>query len=159
MMNSSPKLRVPLTLILAVTGLILHTGCTITLDQNNPIRPPVSETLDTTQFADVPVPLGFTLREDPITKLKHPGSYSFEAGELRLGRFLYAGKTAVDDVARFYLAQMENPYHGWSKVSEDIGPGSADLVFDKGQTRSRIELFQKGSKTYVLIEIGSHNET
>jgi hypothetical protein len=158
---SSHMLNKVLAGALVATSGLLASSCTMTLDKNNPLRPPQSQHLSEKQFSDMPVPRSFTLVTGPKKAVGHPGSFSFELpeGSMRMGRFLYSGKGSVESITRYYQDQMQNTYNGWSLVSQDVGRGSAELVFDKGRDRSTVDVFRKGSKTFVLIQVAPRNET
>ncbi|HET6204050.1 MAG TPA: hypothetical protein VFI25_14765 [Planctomycetota bacterium] len=110
-----------------LTGLLLLPACqSLYQDAKKPIPDPDFENVSIarSQFDDVPVPEGLTLRTDSLE------SYSYQCGAFRQARLIYHGSADPARVAAYLRERL--PLHGWSATAEAIGKGTRHLEFSKG---------------------------
>jgi hypothetical protein len=142
-----------------VLTLAIGLGCReLTNATSHPVAPPTSNVLSSNQFDDIPVPYGFVLETEPVRSLSFTGSYIYQAPDYREGRLLYSGNGDPAKILDFYRSQMVLPVNGWRSVAEDASAEGGDLVFEKGPSRSKLQVFQSGKSTYVMIEVSKANE-
>ncbi len=143
--------------ILLFLGLILAGGSLAGCDSIEnprvmvPGEPAVAETrsveLQRSQFDDVPVPDGFEF----VTRGNR--SFSYDRGGVRVGRFVYWGKTEAAEVAAFFRRTMGLEAYGWSLRAEKTHDGGTEFDFHKHQTGCRVKIFRQGGGTYVHIDL------
>lgn len=92
-------------------------------------------------LADVPVPLGFTYKEN--------GSYIF-SGNYRVARLLYRGTPHVDDCVEYFKEQM--PQSRWAFV-RDSGVDDREVMFHNEAEELRIKFGRQGGLTVLRIDI------
>ena len=110
------KRTAALFLLIGISSLLVIGGCpdpisrpyknTTGTDSGEPI---VSSDKPDVQFADIPVPLYFSLVRER--------SYSHEEQDYRIGFLFYQGRGSVDEIANFYKEQM--PLNNWEFISKD----------------------------------------
>ena len=97
-------------------------------------RPPI---------ADLPVPLGFSLRESK--------SRNFTAAGARYIDHVYNGSADKFAVARFYKRQM--PISRWTMVTDMFVQGDIMLDFEKDTERCRVTITDGGLFNSTVIKV------
>jgi len=120
--------------------------------------PATSNVLASNQFDDIPVPNGFVLETEPVRSLSFTGSYIYQTPEYREGRLLYTGSAEPAKILDFYRSQMVLPVNGWKNVADGATAEGGHLEFEKTGSRSKLQVFQSGKSTYVLIEVSKAHE-
>lgn len=104
-----------------------------------------------TQFADVPVPAGMTLRDS------YHQSHSLQLGDYRYGDFLYTGSIGVETAASFMLERM--PRHSWELVgSEKPNSFEQTLRFRRGSYWMECSLRKPDVLTEMRIKVRTAEE-
>jgi hypothetical protein len=86
------------------------------------------------QFDDIPVPDGFFLRNH------RNETFSFSAGDQRVGRFVYWGIGEEAELLRYFETQMVRAPYGWSRASRPASDGGRRLHFEKPGHRCDVEI-------------------
>ena len=98
-----------------------------------------------TQYADIPVPSGMKLIDDPKV------SHSSEAGSWRFGDFAYEGSASLADAGNYMMSRM--PKHDWKLVSEEVPtPNSRVLRFERGIYSAECRLVRESATTRMEVK-------
>lgn len=92
-------------------------------------------------LADVPVPLGFTYKEN--------GSYVF-SGNYRVARLQYRGTPHIEECVRYFQEQM--PPSRWRFIRQ-AGIEGRLVTFHNDEEELRIKLDRSGGLTLLTIDI------
>ena len=104
-----------------------------------------------TQFADVPVPAGMTLRDS------YHQSHSLQLGDYRYGDFVYTGSLGLDTAAAFMLERMAR--HSWELVgSEKPNSFEQTLRFRRGSYWVECSLRKPDVLTEMRIKVRTAEE-
>ena len=106
-----------------------------------------SRALQRAQFEDIPVPPGF----EYVTRGNR--SYSYSQGGVRVGEFVYWGRSSVEDAAAFYRRTMGRRAYEWELVSEGPIEEGAKLDFRKGRQSCEVTITQGDGGTYVKVAV------
>jgi hypothetical protein len=110
-------------------------------------RPGRSEELARLQFDDIPVPDGFALRN------RSNESYVFEAGQTRVGRLVYVGKSSQADVRAMYVERMPLEPYGWRFTSGSVDADDQALHFEKRGHRCVIGFHNDHGQLVVTVTV------
>ena len=130
---------------LAAVALALPLAGCPTLDGGT-----ASTELTTTQFDDIPAPLGFSL------DLGEGRTFSYTEGAggpvpVRLGRMEYTGLGDAEEVVAWYASEMPRPIHGWDAGTPVPGEVPA-MLFKRGGERCLVTAKPEGSALRVVVE-------
>ncbi len=113
-----------------------------------------SEELSRIQFDDIPVPPGFFFRNH------RNESYSFVDGDLRLGRFVYWGRSFAAPSRRQYLELLAKDPYNWTPVSGFSENETGPWIFEKNGERcvvtSRRFFHDARNGNVITVSVGKH---
>lgn len=116
-----------------------------------PGTPQVNETrsdeLQRNQFEDVPVPRDMQL----VTRANQ--SFGYAAAGVRVGRYLYRGALAPEQVVGFLRENMPISAYGWTPASESVDGPVARLVYQKGADRCVLDVRREDGATSLLVMV------
>jgi hypothetical protein len=148
-MATSPLLRT------GIAALALLAGAACSQIENPrtmlPTEPGVDATrskeLHRAQYEDLPVPPGF----EYVTRGNR--SFSYLDGGVKVGRFLYWGRTSVEETAAFYRRTLPLRAYGWDFLSEESLPKRHELRFRKADQECTVTLTRDVDATYAGVTI------
>lgn len=129
-------------------GLLILTGCgtsTSWRSEEPPDRQLSAAPDREKEFADIPVPRGFT---------RQRGSYAYERGRFRICNLIYDGAPDPFRTVDFMLQQMG--IAGWKLTDKALDNDQKVLSFVKGTETCRITVarFSSERKTQLTVTIG-----
>ena len=104
-----------------------------------------SRNLQRIQFDDLPVPRGFLY----VTRGNR--SFSYQAGGVRVGQFVYWGRQSPQEVEAFYRETMPLAAYGWSLLDSNSSDSSVTLRFKKNQQSCDVTVEAEPKGTYVTV--------
>ena len=135
-------------LALIVTVLTAFCGCATTSGSGEQ-KPEI-------QVARPEVFLGEEVPVYPGFKLIPEKSFSYESGNLKVGRFVFKGKALVKDIVAYYRDNL--PEHGWEPVAITVYGKQASLTYITPEKSLQIHVAKKFSEVYLVIQIGPRGE-
>jgi hypothetical protein len=104
-----------------------------------------SRKLQRLQFEDLPVPRGFLY----VTRGNR--SFSYQAGGVRVGQFVYWGRLAQAEVEAFYRETMVLDAYGWSYQNSRPSDNGVVMSFKKNQQSCDVTVEEEAKGTYVTV--------
>ena len=128
----------------ALAGCSQDTQATGPSGSGRPVAPlPELVGMSRPPIADMPVPLGFSLREGK--------SRNFSAAGARYVDHVYTGSADKFAVARFYKRQM--PINRWALVTDMFVQGDITLDFEKDTERCRVTVTEGGLFNSTVVKV------
>jgi len=127
------------TTMIALLALscVLPTACRM--------APDGPRSVDSRQFTDVVVPDGFTIRD------RNDASHSRQIDSYRLGHFVYAGDSFVEEASSYVRGQM--PRHSWKLVSQEpVSDDGLRLRFERGIYSADYVFSRRDGTTHMVVD-------
>ena len=124
--------------------MLLMASCAVSQTTENPEVAPQKQEINRSVFGDIPIYPGF--------KLIYDKSFTYQSGDIKVGKLVFSGKAKLMDVVDFYKKSL--PELGWELVSAFTYEKSAFMDFLSEDRSLQINVKKEFSGLKLTIQIG-----
>ncbi len=130
--------------LLLLSFFVLLSSCAATQTTESPGVTPQKQEINRSVFENIPIYPGF--------KLIYDKSFTYQSGDIKVGKLVFSGKAKLMDVVNFYKKSL--PELGWELVSAYTYEKSAFLDFLSETQSLQISAKKEFSGLKLTIQVG-----
>jgi len=100
--------------------------------------------------------LGEELPIYPGFKFVPTKSFTYESGNIKVGRLLFSGKASIKEIVSYYKDVL--PQQGWEPVAISVYGNQATLTYVMPDRTLQIQANKGFAETVIIIQIGPRGE-